>query len=106
MVMLKRGLAGRDGIGFKLTDNGNFDIDGKQLTDVADSIDYGDVVNLKVLKKHTQVSQNNDHLQPSFRFYGKISENGRFRCPICHNTAIRTLMEPQFAAKYCPMFTL
>ena len=37
---------------------------------------------------------------------GKISENGRFRCPcqICHNSAIRTLMEPQFAAKSCPMF--
>ena len=39
---------------------------------------------------------------------GKISENGRFRCPrqICHNSAIRTLMEPQFAAKYCSMFAL
>ena len=34
---------------------------------------------------------------------GKISENGRFRCPcqICNNSAIRTLMEPQFAAKCC-----
>ena len=32
---------------------------------------------------------------------GKISENGRFRCPwqICHNSALRALMEPQFAAK-------
>ena len=39
---------------------------------------------------------------------GKISENGRFRCPsqICHHSAIRTLMEPQFAAKCCPMFGL
>ena len=39
---------------------------------------------------------------------GKISENGRFRCPcqICHNSAIRTLMEPQFAAKCCPIFAL
>ena len=39
---------------------------------------------------------------------GKISENGRFRCPsqICHNSAIRTLMEPQFAAKCPAMFAL
>ena len=30
---------------------------------------------------------------------GKISENGRFRCPcqICHNSAIQTLLELQFA---------
>ena len=40
--------------------------------------------------------------------FGKISENGRFRCcsQICHHSAIRTLMEPQFAAKCCPMFAL
>ena len=40
--------------------------------------------------------------------FGKISENGRFRCPCqhCHNSAIRTLMERQFAAKCCPMFAL
>ena len=39
---------------------------------------------------------------------GKISENGRFKCPcqICHNSAIQTLMELQFAAKCCPMFAL
>ena len=31
---------------------------------------------------------------------GKMSENGRFRCPcqISHTSALRTLMEPQFAA--------
>ena len=39
---------------------------------------------------------------------GKISENGRFRflCQICYNTALRTLTEQQFAAKYCAMFAL
>ena len=47
--------AGRDGIGFKLTDNGNYDIDGKRLTNVADSIDDSDAVSLKILKEHTQV---------------------------------------------------
>ena len=38
----------------------------------------------------------------------KISENGRFRflCQICHNSALRTLTEPQFAAKCCAMFAL
>ena len=31
-----KGQAGRDGIGFKLTDDGNYDIDGKRLTNLAD----------------------------------------------------------------------
>ena len=30
------------GIGFNLTDDGNFDLDGKRLTDVADPTDNGD----------------------------------------------------------------
>ena len=39
---------------------------------------------------------------------GKISENGRFRClcQICNNSALRTLTEPQFAAKCYAMFAL
>ena len=39
---------------------------------------------------------------------GKISENGRCRClcQICHNSALRTLTEPQFSAKCCAMFAL
>ena len=39
---------------------------------------------------------------------GKISENGRFRCPwqISHNSALRALLEPQFAAKCSPMIAL
>ena len=65
----EKGDPGLPGIGFKLTDDGDFDIDEKRLTDVADSIDDGDAVNLKVLKEHTQFSQNNYHLKPSFRFY-------------------------------------
>ena len=37
---------------------------------------------------------------------GKISENGQFRClcQICHNSALRTLTELQFAAKCCAIF--
>ena len=39
---------------------------------------------------------------------GKISENGRFRCPwqSCHNWALRALLEPRFAAKCVPMIAL
>ena len=39
---------------------------------------------------------------------GKISENGRFRSPwqICHNSALRALMEAQFAAKCFSMIAL
>ena len=39
---------------------------------------------------------------------GKISENGRFRSPwqICHNSALRALMEAQFAAKCSSVIAL
>ena len=40
----ERGPAGRDGIGFKLTDNGNYDIDNKKLTNMKAGTDAGDVV--------------------------------------------------------------
>ena len=39
------------------------------------SIDW--CINLKVLKEHTQVSQNNYHLQPSFRFYKEFGDNSQ-----------------------------
>lgn len=114
----EKGDPGLPGIGFNLTDDGNFDLDGKRLTDVANPIDDGDpttkryvdqqnesnksdvilrdgsqnmtgnldlnknkivnlgsatddheAVNLSQLKDYTQSSQNNYHLQPSFRFY-------------------------------------
>ena len=65
------------GIGFKLTDDGNFNLDEKRLTNLADSIDDGDAVKLKVLKGHTQFSQNNYHLQPSFRFYGDFGDKSQ-----------------------------
>ena len=59
---------GLPGIGFKLTDDGDYDIDGKRLTNVADSIDDSDAVSLKLLKEHTQVSQNNYHLYRVLKF--------------------------------------
>ena len=68
---------GPPGIGFKLTDDGNYNIDGKRLTNVADSTDDNDVVNLKVLKNYTQVSQNNYHLQPSFKIYKNFGDKSQ-----------------------------
>ena len=81
-----RGSVGRDGIGFKLTDDGNYDIDGKRLTNVADSIDDSDAVSLKVLKEHTQVSQNNYHLQPSFKIYKEFGDNSQLTVGTPPNT--------------------
>ena len=72
-----RGQAGRDGIGFKLTGDGNYDIDGKRLTNLAESVDDNDAVSLKVLKEHTQVSQNNYHLQPSFEIYKEFGDKSQ-----------------------------
>ena len=71
------GQAGRDGIGFKLTGDGNYDIDGKRLTNLAESVDDNDAVSLKVLKEHTQVSQNNYHLQPSFKIYKEFGDKSQ-----------------------------
>ena len=42
------GPKGDAGVGYELTSNGNYDIDGKRLTDVADAIGDNDAVNLKV----------------------------------------------------------
>ena len=72
-----RGKAGRDGIGFKLTGDGNYDMDGKRLTNLAESVDDNDAVSLKVLKEHTQVSQNNYHLQPSFKIYKDFGDKSQ-----------------------------
>ena len=40
----QKGDPGLPGIGFNLTDDGNSDLDGKRLTDVADPVDNGDAV--------------------------------------------------------------
>ncbi|CAH3150419.1 unnamed protein product, partial [Pocillopora meandrina] len=76
-----------DGIGFKLTDDGNYDIDGKRLTNVADSIDDSDAVSLKVLKEHTQVSQNNYHLQSSFKIYKEFGDKSQLTVGSPPNTS-------------------
>ena len=43
----ERGEPGLPGIGFNLTDDGNFDLDSKRLTDVADPVDDGDAATEK-----------------------------------------------------------
>ena len=85
--VVERGLKGDAGVGFKLTDDGNYDIDGKRLTDVADSIGDNDAVNLKVLKEHTQVSQNNYHLQPSFKIFKDFGDKSQLTVGSPPNTS-------------------
>ena len=46
------GEPGLPGIGFNLTDDGNFDLDSKRLTDVADPVDLQDAVTKKYLDDH------------------------------------------------------
>ena len=43
----EKGDTGLPDIGFNLTDDGNFDLDGKRLTDVADPVDNGDAATKK-----------------------------------------------------------
>ena len=86
-VACKDGIDGIDGTGFKLTDKGNYDIDGKRLTNVADSIGDNDAVNLKVLKEHTQVSQNNYHLQPSFKIFKDFGDKSQLTVGSPPNTS-------------------
>ena len=131
----EKGDPGLPGIGLKLTDDGNFDIDEKRLTDLGDPIDDGDAttkkyvdenksnkndvilrdgsqnmtgnldlsdkkivkladstddvdaVNKKQLKAYTQFSQNNYHLQPSFRFYKDFGDKSQLTVGSSPNTS-------------------
>ena len=56
---------------------GNLDMNNNKLTSLADSTDDNDAVSLKVLKNYTQVSQNNYHLQPSFKFYKEFGDKSQ-----------------------------
>ena len=46
----QKGDPGLPGIGFNLTDDGNFDLDGKRLTDVAGPVGNGDAVTKDMLR--------------------------------------------------------
>ena len=80
------GPPGPSGVGYKLTADGNFDIDTKRLTNLAESVDDNDAVSLKVLKEHTQVSQNNYHLQPSFKIYKDFGDKSQLTVGTPPNT--------------------
>ena len=66
----ERGEQGLPGIGFKLTDDGNFDIDGKRLTDVSQPVDGGDAANKKYVDTHSGVhTQQYYHLRSDFEVF-------------------------------------
>ena len=85
------GSKGDPGIGFKLTDNGNFDLDNKQMKNLSGGTDKSDAVNYDQLLEHTENHQNNYHLQPSFTFYkhfgneGKVPRSTRIKLFSNHN---------------------
>ena len=66
----ERGEQGLPGIGFKLTDDGNFDIDGKRLTDVSQPVDSGDATTKAYVDREIGHHTGNFyHLRQSFTFY-------------------------------------
>ena len=66
----ERGEQGLPGIGFKLTDDGNFDIDGKRLTDVSLPVDGGDATTKAYVDGEIGHHTGNfNHLRQSFTFY-------------------------------------
>ena len=66
----ERGEQGLPGIGFKLTDDGNFDIDGKRLTDVSQPVDGRDATTKAYVDGEIGHHTGNFyHLRQSFTFY-------------------------------------
>ena len=66
----ERGEQGLPGIGFKLTDDGNFDIDGKRLTDVSKPVDGRDATTKAYVDGEIGHHTGNlYHLRQSFTFY-------------------------------------
>ena len=71
------GQKGDPGIGFKLTDDGNFDLDNEQMKNLSGGTDKSDAVNYGQLLEHTENHQNNYNLQPSFTFYKNFGDQAR-----------------------------
>ena len=64
------GKDGKDGTGFELTDKGNYDIDGKRLTDVSKPVDGTDAATKAYVDEKTSHHTGNlYHLRQSFEFY-------------------------------------
>ena len=61
---------GLPGVGFELTDDGNYDIDGKRLTNVAEPVDGKDATTKAYVDEKTSHNTSNlYHLRNSFEFY-------------------------------------
>ena len=66
----ERGEQGLPGIGFKLTNDGNIDIDGKRLTDLSQPVDGGDATTKAYVDEEIGHHTGNVyHLRQSFTFY-------------------------------------
>ena len=66
----ERGEQGLPGIGFKLTDDGNFDLDGKRLTNLSQPVDSGDATTKAYVDGEIGHHTGNlYHLRQSFTFY-------------------------------------
>ena len=65
---------GLPGVGFQLTVDGNYDIDGKRLTDVAEPVDGKDATTKAYVDEKTSHNKVNIyHLRNSFEFYDSSS---------------------------------
>ena len=68
--VIERGPEGPPGIGFELTKSGNYDIDGKRLTDVSQPVDGRDAATKAYVDEKTSHNTSNlYHLRQSFEFY-------------------------------------
>ena len=66
----ERGPEGPPGVGFQLTKSGNYDIDGKRLTDVSKPVDGTDAATKAYVDEKTSHHTGNlYHLRQSFTFY-------------------------------------
>ena len=61
----ERGPAGRDGIAFKFTDNGNYDIENKKLTKVAEGTDNSDAITKHQLDAGLNTKIDNSEAAPT-----------------------------------------
>ena len=65
---------GPPGVGFELTDDGNYDIDGKRLTDLSNPVDGTDAATKAYVDEKTSHNKVNIyHLRNSFEFYDSSS---------------------------------
>ena len=82
---------GLPGIGFKLTDDGNFDLDNKQMKNLSGGTDKSDAVNYGQLLQHTAKHQDDYHLRQSFSFFknfgdqAAVSQSSQIKFPSNHH---------------------